>query len=271
MLREGFPDRTRDYWWDGLQRLAAHAPPDELPKFGYVLAAGEELVGVLLLIGSRIADGEGSRSNVLQCNFSSWYVRPAYRAYASLLVARAVRNNAARTINVSPAAHTLATIEAQGFARVASGYFLGIPALGRVRPGARLRRIGDTVAASGIPAAEAALLADHARFGCLCFWLEAEADGEGQPFIFRRRVLRSLLPCAMLIHCPSLEALERWAGPLGRTLLGHGLPLLLASAARPLRGIPGRHFPAKMPIYVKGGPSPAGGDLRYTEIALFGL
>lgn len=266
LLCEGFPDRTLDYWRDGLQRLAAHAPPEGLPRFGYLLAAGGAVVGVLLLIFSRPAGGTGVR-----CNVSSWYVQPAYRTYAPLLVLRGVRHDVASYVNISPAKHTLPTIEAQGFTKAVAGCFIGMPALAAVRRGATAHWVSDKANRSNLmPTVDADLLADHARFGCLGLWLDTP-DG-GYPLVFRKRVLRfGRLPCAMLLYCRSLEVVERFAGPIGRALAGRGLPLLLVGTGRPLHGMPGRHFPAKLPIYQKGDPAPSGVDLSYTEAALFGL
>jgi hypothetical protein len=119
-------------------------------------------------------------------------------------------------------------------------------------------------------AADECLLREHAMAGCVTLWLET-ADG-GYPFIFRKRVLRlGRLPCAMLLYCRSLEDLERFAGSIGRALLRQGLPLMFAGTDRSLRGIPGRHFPEKMPIYYKGPAKPRSGDLSYTEASVFGI
>ncbi len=262
LLCEGFPERTRVYWSDGLQRFAAHAEGGGETDLGYLLAAGDAVVGSLLLI----------RSPERQSNLSSWYVRPAYRAYATMLVTRALRDGAVRHVNISPAAHTLSTIEAQGFTRVGGGCFLGLPALSPSRRKVSIRAVprGTPVASNRMSAKDARLLADHAAFGCLSLWLEDK--DEGQPFVFRKRMLRlGALPCAMLIYCRSLEALERFAGPLGRMLARHGMPLMLAGTGHPLRGMLGRHFPAKLPIYALGAPGTRGSDLSYTEAALFGV
>lgn len=266
LLREGFPNRTRAYWWDGLQRLAAHALLGRVPKFGHLLVAQGAVVGVVLMIYSGADDG-----SELRCNVSSWYVRPTYRGYAPLLSSRAVRNGAVTYVNISPAANTLSTIEAQGFSRAAAGCFIGVPALAKFQRSVTTSMLSHQWRRRDLMSeADARLLSDHVRFGCICLWLEAK-DG-GHPFIFRRRVLRlGRLPCAMLLYCRSLEELERFAGPVGRVLAQQGLPLVLASTDTPLRPIAGRLFPEKLPIYYKGALKPRSGDLSYTEAALFGM
>jgi hypothetical protein len=266
LLCEGFPTRARNYWLDGLRYITALASPGEVPRFGYVLSAGDELVGVLLLIFS----GNASLQNA-RCNVSSWYVRPAYRAYASQLVALAIRNPTATYINISPAQHTLPIIEAQGFVKAIQGCFVGLPALSLRGGGAVISMTPDQWNKSTkMSAADECLLREHAMSGCITLWLETPSSGH--PFIFRRRILRlGRLPCAMLVYCRSLEDLERFAGPIGRALMRQGLPLMFAGSDRPLHGMPGKHFPGKMPIYYRGPVKPRSGDLSYTEASVFGI
>ena len=268
LLRSGFPRRTLSYWVEGLRHLGALTPPDGMPQFGHLLAAAGQPVGVLLMISSTPADAP---PGAVRCNVSSWYVRPEFRAYAPLLSLRAIENKAATYINVWPAAHTLPAITAQGFVQGAAGLFACLPALGRWHRGVRiLSRAEDWARSRFISPAQLRLLAEHQDFGCLCLWCET-ADG-GCPFIFRWRLARKLrVPCAMLIYAESLDHLEDFAGPLGRFLLARGMPVMLAGAHRPLRGVPGRYFPEKLHIYYKGTLPPRGSDLSYTEAAVFGI
>lgn len=260
LLCEGFPDRTHAYWAAGLRRLAAHTPAADLPRFGYVLCADGAPVGVLLLIGAPTGE-TGERL----CNVSSWYVRPAYRAFAAVLNQRAVHRPGVTYVNISPAPHTRPMIAALGFVQRSAGVFLA-PAVPAPGP----RAIVHAAGSDRMPPAAGRLLADHAAFGCLPLWLETPEGG--YPVVFRRRALgRFRLPCAMLIHCPSLELVEHYAGPLSVALLRRGLPLILASTPRPLRSFVGRHYPARLPIYAKGPAPLAPGDLGYTEAALFGM
>src|ERR1700689_4216812 len=79
LLGRGFPNRSRSFWLLALQRLTGHKPPAGLPKYGYLLEAGGEVVGAILLIFSTMRDGAQIAT---RCNLSSWYVEPAYRTYA---------------------------------------------------------------------------------------------------------------------------------------------------------------------------------------------
>ena len=71
------------------------------------------------------ADGTGSP----RCNLSSWYVDPAFRTYAPMLVSQALRHKEVTYTNVSAAPHTWPIIEAQGFRRYSNGIFVALPAL----------------------------------------------------------------------------------------------------------------------------------------------
>lgn len=268
LLHTGFPKRPRSYWIEGLHRLTVRSEPQGYPKYGYLLQSGGEIVGVLLLIFSATDDGSGP---TLRGNVSSWYVRPAFRAYAPLLVLRTIRHPAASYLNVSPAPDTLRIIAAQGFRQFSRGVFAALPMLARTGAAPlRLRARAAEWQAAAIPQADLRLLADHAAFGCLGLWCESGQGG--QPLIFRRRRIKpGGVPCAQLIYCRSLEDLEELAGPVGRFLALRGMPLMLVACDRTLRGVPGRLFPDRLPMYFKGAQEPRQGDLSYTEAALFGL
>ena len=136
----GFPNRTRQFWSDALARLTRREPPPGFPKYGYLLESGDVAVGALLLICSTMRE-DGRLAT--RCNLSSWYVEPAYRAYATLLVSQALADKDATYTNVSAAPHTWPIIEAQGFSRYCDGVFVAVPMLKDLFGGerrARLRR-----------------------------------------------------------------------------------------------------------------------------------
>ena len=126
LLGRGFPKRTLQFWSDALARLARREPPPGFPKYGYLLESGEVPVGALLLICSTLREGGRLAT---RCNLSSWYVEPAYRAYATLLVSQALGDKDATYTNVSAAPHTWPIIEAQGFSRYCDGVFVAVPML----------------------------------------------------------------------------------------------------------------------------------------------
>ena len=267
LLHEGFPRRSTAGWMVALGRLDSHATPDGFPTYGYMLEAGRVAVGVLLLITTALED----KSGLVRCNVSSWYVRPAYRLYAPLLVSRAIKDRSVTYVNVSPASQTWPIIEAQGFRRFCNGAFAAMPILSlRSEPG-RITRIDGAHSCDGrLPSRERRILKDHAKYGCISVCLETGDDVI--PFVFRRRLFkRSPLPCAQLIYCRDQNDLARFARPLGRFLALRGMPWVLVGADAPIPNLAGRYFENKLPMYYMGTNRPRPGELAYTEAAVFGL
>ncbi len=266
LLVKGFPLTNKSLWAEAFGRLQDRPVPDGFPRFGYMLQSRGAAVGVVLVISTVI---KRNLCCSVRCSVSSWYVDPPYRNLASLLVLRAIRHQPATYINTSPAPNTLPTIEAQGFSRFTSGTFAAVPALTPHVGTARIREFDRTQDYKAhLPAEDIALLADHERYGCLC--LVCETPQCSYPLILRRRRVKTgLVPAAQLLYCPSLGALQKAAGPLGRYLLRKGLPLLLIGSDGPLPLI-GRYLPEKgLPMYYRG-EKPCIVDLAYTELAVFG-
>src|ERR1700678_1828403 len=166
LLTRGFGLRSRAYWGRAVDCLTAHATPNRMPKYGYLLERGGRPEGVILTIFSSIPGRDGPR---IQCNLSSWYVTAPLRSYASLLISNAIRHKDVTYINISSAPVTRPIIEAQGFSRYSSGQFVAAPAFGPRGEPARVLAAGDGPLARVDPAENELLLA-HASFGCIAVW-----------------------------------------------------------------------------------------------------
>jgi hypothetical protein len=262
-LQRGFPDRAKAYWESGLARLARRDPLDDLPRYGLALDADGAVVGVLLQIFSR-------RGDAIFCNLSSWCVDAAYRGASLALSLQAARRKDVTYLNISPAAHTLKTIEAQGFRRYSEGQVFAAPILSRPRKGMRIVDFSPSAAeARALSPGERQILADHAALGCralLC------VDGQRvYPFVFQpRAVLRSLVPCPTLVYCRNAGELVDCAHAIGRDFLRSGIFLLALDAVGSVSGLVGRYFPNRLAKYYKAPVKPVLGDLAYTELTLFG-
>ena len=267
LLTSGFASRGRRYWARAVDRLLRHATPAGLPKLGYLLEHDGTPVGVILLIFSTIA---GRSRPTLRCNVSSWYVKPAFRAYGSMLVFRAMRRKDLTYINVSPAPHTRATIEAQGLVRYCNGQQLTLPLLKRGSPHLDIVSIDrahrpDDPALTG----EFDMLTAHAALGCICLWCTSGDDIH--PFIFLpRRIAKGFVPVLQLIYCRDIQDFSRFAGPLGRYLAIRGRPLVLLDAPGPMPGLVGKYVEGSGPKYFRGPDKPRLGDLAFTEGVFFG-
>jgi len=267
LLKRGFPNRTQQFWLQALQRLTRREPPPGFPKYGYLLESGGAPVGALLLICSAMRDGERIAT---RCNLSSWYVEPAFRAYATLLVSQALRHKDVTYLNVSAAPHTWPIIEAQGFLRYCDGIFIAVPMLKR-GPRAAGVKVFD---ASRRPTAafdpfDQEILTHHAEHGCISLWCETRE--RAYPFVFRPRLVRRIMPCAQLIYCGDLADFVGFAGPIGRYLAWRGRPFVIVDSNGPIPELIGMFYRGSMAKYFKGPLRPRLGDLAYTEYAVLGV
>ena len=267
LLTTGFIVRSRNYWVRGLDRLMRHSTPPGLPKLGYLLEHDGRPVGVILLIFSAVPTG---KETAIRCNISSWYVEPAFRSHASWLALRALKHKSVTYVNTSPAPHTRATIEAQGFSRYCNGQLLALPMFSRNSTPIFIQTIGSVARPDNESlAAEFDLLQTHADFGCVCLWGVSGRDI--YPFAFLpRRIARGLIPVVQLVYCRDQQDFVRFAGPIGRHLAGRGWPLVLMDTHGAVRGLFGKYFYGSGPKYFKGPSPPRLGDLAFTEAVLFG-
>jgi hypothetical protein len=267
LLARGFPTRSRHFWLSALGELDRREPPPGLPKYGYLMEIDGAVVGAILVICSAMQGGDAS---TMRCNLSSWYVEPAYRAYATLLVAQALRHKNVTYLNVSAAPHTWPIIEAQGFSRYCDGIFIAVPML-NAPPRDIVVNVLDARERPSVdfdPFDQEVLL-QHAAHGCISIW--CVTPEHAYPFVFRRRFVRHILPCAQMIYCGDIGDFVRFAGPIGRYLARFGRPFIIIDANGPVRGLVGAFRRGSMPKYFKGPQRPRLGDLAYTEYAILGV
>ena len=267
LLARGFPAHDRRFWLDAFDRLTRHQSPPGLPKYGYLLESHGIVVGALLLICSSMRTGD---EVAVRCNLSSWYVDPAFRAYAPMLVARALRHKNVTYMNVSSAPHTRPIIEAQGFSRYCDGIFVAVPMLQGLFGGAKVEIFeAPRQPAVELDAFDKEILLEHAAHGCISLWCVTPAGA--CPFVFRPRMVRGAIPCAQLVYCRDVADFVRCAGPVGRVLARHGRPFVIIDANGPIPGLFGWFSRGNMPKYFKGPQRPRLGDLAYTEHAVLGV
>lgn len=262
LLAREFQRHTHQFWLLALVQLSQREPPPGLPKYGYLLDYDGAIVGAILLISSTVRE----ETVWTRCNFSSWCVAPNFRAYASMLVSKALAHKQVTYINISPAPHTLRILEAQGFTRYSHGVFIAAPIIaspyGALIKVANSRREPDV----SFDPVDQQTLSDHAAFGCISLW--CETSDRAYPFVFRRRLVKGV-PCAQMIYCQSVNDFVRFAGPIGRFLAMRGQFFVIIDAHGPVSGLVGTFRKGVMPKYFKGQHQPRLGDLAYSEAALF--
>jgi hypothetical protein len=272
LLTRGFAARRpRRFWEDVIACLATRSIPADAPRYGYLLENEGTAVGAILQIFSTLrSGGVGAGATTTRCNVSSWYVDPAFRGYAPLLVSQALKRKGVTYLNVSSIPHTRPIVEAQGYLRYSNGVFVALPCLSQ-RPDvpAHISVAGAQAPQAPFEDSERDLLRDHAEYGCMSLW--CETPGGAHPFVFRERRVKGLVTCAQLIYCRGVEDFVRFARPLGIYLARRRRPLVILDANGPVRGLIGKYFDQTMPKYFKGPAPPRLGDLAYTETALFGM
>jgi hypothetical protein len=256
LLARGFPEKPRKYWTSAVARLLAREALEGCPRFGYLLEAGGDVVGVLLLIFT-------ARGAAVRCNVSSWYVAPAHRSHAALLASVASKLRHVTYVNTSASVHTWPILDALGYRRYSLGQFAALVAL---RPGAgRVRPLSD----ADRDLAEYDLLHAHAAAGCLTLICETP-DGP-EPFVFlRRRIVRLPFSAMQLVYARDTDRFLACAGPLGRWLLRRAAPVVICDAPAPIPGLVGVWFKHRGPRYYKGPERPRLNDLAFTEMVVFG-
>ena len=267
LLAHGFERSTPRDWLRIFEQLSKHSAPTDAPQYGYLLESDDKPVGVILVISSTTQTSEGW---VTRSNLSSWYVLPPFRGFASLFISRVIKNKDVTYLNVSPAPHTLPTLEAQGFSRYSAGQYFAV-----ANPFARAESTHVRIIAPDDPTGfrlepfERDLLLEHAQYGCLSLICQTR---EGAfPFIFRFRRVKKLIPCARLIYCREIAVLVRFLGPISRFLVRKGMPVMIIDSPDPIVGLRGMHVGDISPKYYKGRIEPRVGDLAHTEASIFGI
>jgi hypothetical protein len=267
LLARGFRRRPRHYWLTALDRLSVHPTPTGFPKYGYLLQSDGVPVGVILLIFSTIKAGEECAP---RCNVSSWYVEPAFRGYAPLLISQALKDKSVTYFNISPASHVQRIIQAQGFTRYNGGQFVAFPTLVRIPSNNAATVLGvDADPDAPFEPFERDLLLKHSEYGCMSLW--CRTVDRAYPFVFLPRIVKGCIPCAQLIYCPAIEDFVRFSRTIGQFLLLRGRPLVIVDSNGPIQGLFGKYFENASPKYFRGPEPPRLGDLAYTEAPMFGL
>jgi hypothetical protein len=270
LLTHGFPGRKVSYWMRGLTRMAAAEVPPGCPRFGCLIENQGRPVGVVLLLYHALEDATGARR--LRCNLSSWYVEPAFRSYAPLLILYALKQRNVTFINLSPAPQTWRTVEVQGFKCFSMGHFVSIPAVSPNGAGTQVVPFPSSDKTGlNLTASELTLLADHARLGCIC--VTCQTPKGDLPFVFvpfSIRAGRIKLPIVRLVYCRDVEDFVACAAALGRHLLRHGIVSVMLDANGPVKGLMGVYTEKLGRKYFKGPTPPRLGDLAYSELVVFG-
>jgi hypothetical protein len=261
LLTCGFPEQSHPSWVRVLEILSERTSPARYPRYGYLLEIDRKPVGVLITIFSTAITDDDPET--IRCCVSSWFVKPEFRSYATMLTSRALARPAVTYLNITPKQDTFRILEAQGYKRYCNGVFLAIPAV-KLLSRAKVIMFDDR-RHHGLKEFEAQLLSDHAKMGC--FSVVCSTKDGSYPFVFT--IIRTMrVPVAYLTYCRNIGDFTRFAGSLGRFLAVRGHPFVGLDANGAVPGLLGQYFD-NSPKYYIGQNAPRIGDLAYTERPLF--
>lgn len=268
LLADGFPARAPHTWttyFDNLRALGANAAAGV--PFGYLMTDGDRPTGVMLTpASSRIApDGRSA----LVVNLSSWYVEPAHRWRAPLMLQTVLRKHHAMFTDLTPTEEVRKLLPSFGFVPVNRGVVITpvpIAAAGRA-PGASVRDLGPSEIPD-LPGNIRDLLEAHRAVGCLLAVLKTRNGTI--PLMFRPRKLKGL-PAAKLVYCENLAELHDHLPAVARYLALNGILLLIYDDLS-LKRRPGQMLRARGLKFARPGadlaPQPGRIDYAGSELSL---
>jgi acetoacetyl-CoA synthetase len=181
------------------------------PTRGFVVTDGERIVGhVATIYSQREINGKTG----IVCNFSGFYIAPAYRGrgLGATLIAAAVRDERITYTTLTPAPVTQRVVEALGFAILERHVLLFPPGL-NAETLWRSRvdiDVNDGTVRASLGQAERRIYDDHASYDCL-HMTARDAGGTAYLVVKRRlrRERRARIPVSQILYCSAPDVLAR--------------------------------------------------------------
>jgi hypothetical protein len=174
---------TRGQSRAALRRVFDH-PWGEKESMGYVLAAGDRVVGCLgVTFIRRLSEGRERRYG----SATTWYVDPAYRRHSRILLKAVLATPDTTLVALSASDHVARILEATGFEAMSRRrlFFHAWPLAGLLRRGPAIVNAPEEVLAALSPA-HARIHRDHLLVGCRTHLLRE--DGRTCFLVTRRRM-----------------------------------------------------------------------------------
>lgn len=191
---------------------------------GYLMTDGERRpTGVMLTPASTRKAPDGDRATVV--NLSSWYIEPAQRWRAPLMLQTILRKHDAMFTDLTPTEEVRKILPSFGFKPVNQGVMITPVPLFAARPASGATVHDPNPADMQIlPEDLRNLLEAHRGLGCLVGMLKTR-NGTF-PLMFRPRQLKGL-PAAKLIYCDRLSELHDHLPAVARFLVRHKILTLI--------------------------------------------
>lgn len=268
LLEEGFGGPAADDW----RPLCTFNWGDDGPR-GFVLTDGDKIVGYL---GTIYVQREINGKTGTVCNYSSYYVAPAYRGrgLARTLIAASVSDERMTYISHTPAPPTQRALESFDFAVLDRRMLLFPPGLNAEtlwRSRADIDVNQRTVRASLGPA-ERRIFDDHASYDCLQMTAR-DAGGTAYLVVKRRqrRVKRVAVPFSQILYCSAPDVLVRNLERIKLAIMRQQKTFGIAMNERLLPQAPRAIKEEGIAQYRSPNFSPSELDLLYSEFVLLDI
>jgi hypothetical protein len=225
LLSAGFPQRSRDFWQEGVARLSRYCRDHNFNSIGSFLMAKGKPVGILLKIPSK-----DPKNGATVANLSSWYVEEKYRWYAAKMLMDATADEGVIYTDFTPSEEAMALNEKLGFRTIATGMLLVVLPLAALIGRSSGRAIApEQVPVDAFSASQWDAIQSHVLLGCIV--LALKIDETYHPIILDV-VRKRNIPVARVLYAENSSLLRDNIKPIARYLLKRGIPVLSVLAEK---------------------------------------
>ncbi|MDX2309308.1 MAG: hypothetical protein NW216_13795 [Hyphomicrobium sp.] len=264
ILTRGFPDRSRAFWLEGLDRLDRAGWNSEAGiPLGHILNDGDRAVGIHLLPAMLRTMPDGRRRRFI--NWSSWYMEPDARWQSMRMLRAAFGDKDAVYTDLTPTSDVQKMLVSLGFRQLNDGLVIhALPVLA-MTAGAGAKIVPFDCIARDVSAECDHIVRSHRHMNILAC---AMLDDDGiHPLMFKRRWYRGL-PIALLIYAENNARLGRNLGAVARHLMAKGVAALIVDR-RPGLDTQGGKFSRRGIKFSKGDAYINRTDYLGTELCVF--
>jgi acetoacetyl-CoA synthetase len=246
------------------------------PTRGFVLTDGGRIIGH---VGTIYVQREINGKTGIVCNFSGFYIAPAYRGrgLGATLVAAAVRDERITYTSVTPAPVTQRILETLGFAILERHVLLFPPGLNaETLWQSRVDiDVNDRTVRASLGQAERRIYDDHASYDCL-HMTARDAGGTAYLVIKRRRhrvrwAWPARIPFSHILYCSAPDVLARNLERIKLAIMWQQKTFCIAMNERLFPEAPRAIRKKDIAQYLSPGFTPNELDLLYSEFVLLDI
>ena len=244
------------------------------PTRGFVLTDGGRIVGH---VGTIYVQREINGKTGIVCNYSGFYIAPAYRGrgLAKTLVAATMRDERITYTTLTPAPVTQRVVEALGFAILDRHVLLFPPGLNaETLWQSRVDiDVNDQTVRASLGQAERRIYDDHAPYDCLHM---TARDAGGTAYLVVKRRLRRVawsagIPFSQILYCSAPDVLARSLERIKLAIMWQQKTFGIATNERLFPKAPRAKRQAAIAQYRSPAFTPNELDLLYTEFVLLDI